>query len=440
MSNSSPTWGDTVTITNRLTRGSNLWLVYWIEDVTPACLEYVDGSASWTVGSTTYTQASHPDEVVVTPTSTRIDPPGANSWQPPVDFSANYRVNCDAGSLNTGGPKWNTTNAINGAADFSTSGPTVSVQRRATTVFLNAPVNPQVGQQITLRADTAGVPDGQSVTFTVDGAPVGTGVVSGGSAALQWAATTAGVKQVQASFGQTTTHGGSQSETRPVTVSAVNEASTTTLTVAGTPTVGQAADLTATVTPAGAGGTVTFREGGTLIGTAPVGADGEATLSWIPSTPGERTIDAGFSGRPGVNASTTGVLVTVQEPAVNSIATTTTVDAVPVTAAGQSITLNARVSSSDAGGSVTFYDGDLVIGTAPVGAGGVASIATWSPGAGGRTVRAVYSGAGVHLASQGSTPVVITPAVVIPGPDPVEPGPGAGSLGSLAGSPGSLGD
>lgn len=437
VSDNVPTWGDTITINNRMTRGSNLWLIYWIEDVKPACLEYVDGSATWVVGTSTYTEATNPNEVTDLPTSTKIDAPAANSWQPPVSFSAQYRVNCNVGSLNTGGPRWNTTNAINGSADFSTNGPTINVQRKATTVFLPVPVDPQVGQQTALEAETTGIPDGQSVTFTVDGAPVGTGVVNGGSASLLWTATTPGVKQVQASFSQNTTHGGSLSQTRPVTVSAVNADSTTTLVAAGLPTVGQSTNLTATVTPAGAGGTVTFKENGTVIGTAPVGADGTAVLSWIPSVSGERSIDADFSGRPGVNASTVGDRVSVQAPAINTIATATSVDVVAVTAASQPITLTARVSPSDAGGLVTFYDGAAAIGTAPVDTKGVATI-TWTPSAAGeRTVSAVYSGAGVHLASQGSTPVVITPAVVIPEPEPEPEIPGiggSGSLGSLTGS------
>lgn len=434
VSENAPTWGDTITVTNRLTRGANAWLIYWIEDVKPACLEYVDGSATWVVGGTTYTQASKPNEVSVTPTSTKIDAPAANSWQPPVNFSAQYRVNCNAGSLNTGGPKWNTTNAINGSANFSTNGPTINIQRKPTTVFLNAAVNPQVGQQITLKANTTGVPEGQSVTFTVDGSPVGTAVVSGDSASLPWTASSAGVKQVQASFGQTGTHGGSVSQVRPVTVSAANVDSTTTLEVQGTPTVGQATTLVASVTPAGEGGTVTFKENGAEIGTAQVGANGKATIPWIPSTSGDRTIDTDFSGRPGVNASTAGSLVAVQEPPVNTIATTTTVDEVPVTAAGQPVALTARVSPGVTGGTVTFYDGDTLIGSAPVGSGGVATVTTWTPAAGERTVRAVYSGQGVYLASQGSAAVVITPAAVIPDPDPDPSDPASGSLGSLTGS------
>lgn len=434
VSDNAPTWGETITISNRLTRGANAWLIYWIEDVKPACLEYLDGSATWTVGDTTYTQASKPNEVSVTPTSTRIDPPAANSWQPPVNFSAKYRVNCKSGPLNTGGPKWNSTNAVNGAADFSTNGPSITIQRKPTTVFLNALVNPQVGQSVTLKADTTSVPEGQSVTFTVDGSPVGTGVVNGGSATLLWTATSAGVKQVQASFAQTDTHGGSLSQTRPVTVSAANVDSTTNLDVQGDPAVGQVANLVATVTPAGEGGTVTFEENGTLIGSVPVGADGTAMVSWIPSTQGERSIDASYSGRPGVNSSTIGKPVTVQAPAVNTIATTTIVDAVPVTAANEPVTLTARVNPGEAGGTVTFYDGGAVIGTAPVGSDGVATVTTWKPAAGERTVVAVYSGRDIYLASQGSTTVVITPAAVVPDPDPDPSDPASGSLGSVTDS------
>ena len=105
-----------------------------------------------------------------------------------------------------------------------------------------------------------------------------------------------------------------------------------------------------------------------------------------------------------------------------------------MTAAGQPVTLTARVSPGVTGGTVTFYDGDTLIGSANVGSGGVATITSWTPAVGERTVRAVYSGQGVYLASQGSAAVVITPAAVIPDPGPDPSDPASGSLGSVTDS------
>ena len=79
--------------------------------------------------------------------------------------------------------------------------------------------------------------------------------------------------------------------------------STTTLNPVGAAAVGTATTLTAKINPANAGGTVTFKDGGTVIGTGTVGADGTATAAWTPATAGQRTITAEYSGAGTVNAS-----------------------------------------------------------------------------------------------------------------------------------------
>ncbi|WP_458686499.1 Ig-like domain-containing protein [Nocardia tengchongensis] len=61
-------------------------------------------------------------------------------------------------------------------------------------------------------------------------------------------------------------------------------------------TVGKVAALTATVTPANVGGTVTFKDGDTTIGSAPVGGDGTATVQWTPAAAGAHTIAAQYAG------------------------------------------------------------------------------------------------------------------------------------------------
>lgn len=438
VSESSPVWGDEITITNKVTRGSNLWQVYWIEDVKPDCLEYIPGSTTWSVSGKTYTEASNPGEVFVSPGSTKIDPPLANSWAPPITFSAAYRVTCAAGPLPTGGPKWNTTNAISGAANFSSNGPTIDVRRMGTSVRLAQPVNPEVNQQVTLRATTNNVPDGGVVSFSVDGVPVGTGPVSGGQATLEWTPTTVGTKQVTATFGETPTHGGSTSQNRTVVVSPTNVASSVTIATSGELKVGLSTRITATVSPAAAGGEVEFLHDGVSIGSAPVVTDGTASIDWIPSASGQQTIDANFSGRNGVNPSNAGLAVTVAEKAPEAQSTTTTLADIQSVEVGQETTLKATVTAGQAGGTVTFYDGNTLIGTAPVQSDGTATL-TWAPTTeGDHTVRAVFSGHEIYLASQGTKSVFIAPKVVNPDPDP-DPDPtdpDSGSLGSLTGSGG----
>lgn len=444
VSNSTPVYGETVTVTTELRRsGSNAWLAYWVKDHHPDCFEYVENSLEWTVGGKTYNEGNAGDDVTVGADFLEINPWAANSWIPPVVATADYVVNCDAGAISSGGMSWDSTwfsliPPAGGEVNKSALGPTINVQRKGTSVFLHAPTSPQAGQTVTLSVDTTNIPDGSQITFTVDGQPVGTGTVSGNSATLPWTPTTAGTKTVRASFAQTATHGGSQSGERIVTVSPTNVNSNVTVDVAGTPKVGQSSQVTATVTPEGAGGTVVFKDNGTVIGDAIVDASGNASIGWIPTVAGQRTIDAEFSGRPGVNPSSNGVPVTVAEADPNQVATTTVLDPIATSPAGEPITLTATVSTNAPGGTVTFYDGSTVIGTAPVGAGGVATF-EWTPTTDGvRTVRAEFSGEGVNLASAGTAQAIITPAVEDP-EDPTDPGTPGGNSGSAGSLTGSLG-
>ncbi|WP_433591490.1 Ig-like domain repeat protein [Nocardia sp. CA-145437] len=76
-------------------------------------------------------------------------------------------------------------------------------------------------------------------------------------------------------------------------------------------TVDKVMTLTAKVSPAGAGGTVTFEDDKNSYEEQPVGADGTATMEWSPETAGKITVKAIFSGRDGVAGSTTTQQVTV---------------------------------------------------------------------------------------------------------------------------------
>lgn len=83
-------------------------------------------------------------------------------------------------------------------------------------------------------------------------------------------------------------------------------------------TVGTATTLTATVTPSGVG-TVEFKDGETVIGTATVGPDGTATRAWTPTTAGERTITATYTG-PAGTATTSAVVTVAEAPASDGVA------------------------------------------------------------------------------------------------------------------------
>ena len=180
-------------------------------------------------------------------------------------------------------------------------------------------------------------------------------------------------------------------------------------------------------------GTVAFYDGTTFLGTATLSSSppnasptaaispavspastgdaqvsGQATLPDVTLTVGDHNIRAVYSGDANYAAVTsiTPVSVAVQP------ATTATTLAVGPGAAGTTI-LTATIVPTSPGtptltGTVAFYDGDTLLGTAPV----INQVATFNAGVlgvGAHTFRAVFSG-GAQSTSSGSSSVVYTPA------------------------------
>lgn len=441
VSEATPAYGEVVTVRTEVMRESGGYLLYRVRDFTPTCLEYVPNSARWqATGGDVASEATASGEFSRSSEYVQFANGGGVTARP-FWMTAEYTVKCDATQPNTGlnaGGTW-IKRAPGGNDELGdrTMGPQISVQRLGTSLLFHQPVNPQVNQQITFNVDANNVPDGSQVAFTANGQPIGSGAVSAGKATLTWTPTSEGVTAIRATVAQTATHGGSSAE-RTVTVSPVNEDSAVDVGVAGTPKVGQTSQLTASVTPAGAGGTVEFLANGEKIGERAVQADGTATINWIPNAAILTTIDVNFSGRPGVNPSAGAApAFTVEAADPGAQATSMTLDPVATTTVGGNVSLTATVSPTNATGSVTFTDGDTVIGTAIV-TNGVATI-QWTPEAEGvRTIRAEFVPSGNFHATEARTQATITPKVVDPvDPDPTDPtGPGAGtgSLGSLTDS------
>ena len=286
-----------------------------------------------------------------------------------------------------------------------------------------------------LRVNT-NAPEGSTITFTVDGETL-EGTVNGGVATAQWTPRSAGEKTIRAAFAQTSTHHG-KSEERKVSVAEQIVDSEVVIDAPATAQVGVRSELTATVTPAGAGGTVTFKEEGKIIASADVPASGTVTIDWVPEVEGDRSIDAEFSGRAGVNGSTAfGAKVNVTPKPAEMQQSTTSLAQVGMVDLGDTVTLQATVDPA-AGGTVKFYDGNTLLDEVPVGENGVATLA-WKPTTEGeRTIRAVFSGTETVVSSQAATQAIITSATDTPEPgepaDPGTPGGDSGSLGSLTDS------
>ncbi len=160
---------------------------------------------------------------------------------------------------------------------------------------------------------------------------------------------------------------------------------------------------------------VTFSIGGTAIpGCANVavtdpsnGPDNIATCSYTPTTTGQVTIEAAYSGDQYALASSDTETLTVDPPA--SLATKTTVSVSPKTAyTRQAVKLSATVTSSGTTptGTVTFWVGtrELCKGTL---SDGKYSCKAGFPNPGKKTIVAKYSGDSTHEASSGTAPLTI---------------------------------
>ncbi|GEM_PF-2747639 len=145
------------------------------------------------------------------------------------------------------------------------------------------------------------------------------------------------------------------------------------------------------------GGTGPSCTGGTVIGTAPLGADGTATSPpvTLTSSGSPYGVYAVYSGDPNFTASSSTTLSQTVEPTGQGYATTTSVSAsADPSVAGQPVTFTATVSSSGNGspstGTVTFYSDGTAIGTATP-ANGVATLAYVFASPGSHSITAQYT-------------------------------------------------
>lgn len=238
-----------------------------------------------------------------------------------------------------------------------------TVALNATTTTLGATPSPTlIGQAVTLTASVSGLNPTGNVAFKDGTTTLGTVALSGGNASFSYAFTTAGVHSLTAVYAGDASNATS---TSAVFTEVVNP-TTTTLSVSPTSLItGQSATLTATVTGRSPSGTVSFRDAGTLIGTAAL-SGGVATYTRNFATGGVHPITAVYGGDAANSTSTSsGTDLTVQK------ATTTTVVSSSASPAyvGQSVTLTANITGYSAGGTVNFLDGATSLGSAIASAG-----------------------------------------------------------------------
>jgi hypothetical protein len=268
-------------------------------------------------------------------------------------------------------------------------------------------------QPVTLTATVAqtgsSVPTG-SINFMNGGVSLGQASLdSEGTATLVLSWLSVGSYKVIAAYSGNSNYAAGESGYVPLQVL---DTTTTSLVASPNPvTAGQALVLTATVEGVGdtsPAGTVSFLNGSTPLGTAPLNASGVATLSAASLAAGTYSLTAQYTGNASfLSSNSAAVPVTV-----NAQATTTSLVASsnPVPA-GQALALTATVQGSGStapAGTVSFLNGSTPLGTAPLNASGVATLSTASLAAGTYSLTAQYTGNASFLSStSAAVPVTV---------------------------------
>jgi len=283
-------------------------------------------------------------------------------------------------------------------------------------------VVPTVGQTVALTATVAPSTAAGTVTFLDGATTIGAAALNAGTA-TSTATLSVGSHSLTASYGGDTNDATSVSS--PVTETVNQIVTTTTLQALPTSSnTGQTVALTATVSPSTAAGNVTFQDGATTIGIAPLSA-GTANFSISTLATGRHSLTASYGGD-------TNDAPSVSSPVVESVAllpTATALAAAPnPSVAGQSVTLTATVMPGNPTGTVSFFDGANLLGSGAL-SNGVATLATSSLTAANHSLTASYGGDANNAPS--TSPVVsqlVNPGSTGTGaPNPIAVSPASGS-------------
>lgn len=271
----------------------------------------------------------------------------------------------------------------------------------AATTLVATPVSPAVNQNVTLTASVAGINPTGTVTFFDGSTNLGAVPLASAQASKVVQFTTPGIHGLTAQYSGDGQNPTSTSVVRNVPVGAtVSSLSTSSTSV----NMNQAFTLTVAVTGSSPTGTVTFLDGATTLGTAPL-ASGQASKSVVLSSPGVHNVTVQYGGD-SLNMGSTSSPVAVQASSISL--TTTTLTAAPATIKAQApVTLTATVVGYSPAGVVTFMDGSTTLGTANV-VSGVATLSTTFATVGTHTVTASYVGSdGINQPSTGTLAVPV---------------------------------
>jgi len=254
-------------------------------------------------------------------------------------------------------------------------------------VFVTQPVT----FTATVTSSYGAIPNGELVTFYDSGTEIGTGETMSGAASMTISTLTVGTHTITATYAGDATFASSTSKKFTQTIS--QQTTTTVVTSSSDPsTYGLAVTFTANVTGSEPTptGTVKFKNGTALLGTATLGPHGGATLTTLTLDAGSYAITVAYSGDTDSAKSTSAPLTQV----VNQATSTTQIySSVNPAALGESIAFTAVVRSATtvATGTVTFSVGGQTLGTATL-VNGSAKLAVTTLPPGTSNVTATYAG------------------------------------------------
>ncbi|MFJ6261169.1 Ig-like domain-containing protein [Rhodococcus erythropolis] len=402
ISNGTPSEGDVITSKTVFKRTAGVHNLYAVRDFHPACMTYVDGSA------TVNGSAFRVNEVATD--SVRLSA-GATEW--PMwggdvkTFEFQYRVGADCAR----GTNLSTTVHFDGTVfvDDTTNGrgPSINVQKNVSTTAVSPVSGAQVGQPVTLSATVTGGADGDSVEFFDAGSKIGAGALANGVATLAWTPADVRTHSVTAKYLGNAKVATSTSSAVDVVVSEADKSTATAITGPASAVAGESVTVEATVSPTPAGGTVQFKDGATDLGGAvAVDANGKASLA-NSYAEGAHSIVAVYSGSGVYQTSTSAPHALTVAPVVVEENTTTTLVGPSTASTGEALSFTASVSTGVAGGTVQFKESGRDLGSpVPVDATGKATTTPIFNVAGEYSITAVFSGSGNYLGSTSNAQTV----------------------------------
>jgi len=277
--------------------------------------------------------------------------------------------------------------AYSGDASYGSSASApmaLTVAKATAAISASSSPNPSVAGQVVTFSATVAPPSATGSVQFVDGATVlGTAALNNGVATFSTAALVAGSHSITAAYSGDANYTGASA-----TVSETVKATTATSLSASSAAVfiGQPVQLTASLAPASATGTVQFLDGGAVLGTSTVNGGTAAISVSLPL--GAHTITAVYGGDAN-DAGSTSAAVTVTVSKINaSVALTSSLNPALW---GKTVSFTATVNPPSATGSVQFLDGATVLATVAL-SGNTAAVTVSNLAVGTHTITAVYGG------------------------------------------------